>query len=699
MNKGNVQQIGLLGGALFLWAVCSMLLPPIPYVLAMASLASLALVLDASGRKRLKGVALFMLPLALGFVLVHGTIIYSEGQWDTLGKAKALWALGLWLRILSVIAASQLYLKKVPAPQLVRYLLASSLPVSAAFILAAPTLLLEQIKIRFAQIQEAQLARGVPIKGTLKERVSSLMALLFPLILGLLSDLPDRSAALDSKAFKLFPYRNSLLRDKDKQRIYPRSAADTTNEETKPLIVQEGIFYAPMADTPLLAIEKWELSAGEWVLIRGGNGSGKSTLGQILSGGIPEHRPGKLAGTWQISGVPLSEKEALAWSPHTQLVQQNPSLCYSGCTFTVQEEIAFGLENVGHAHDCIRERVLEALAIAMIPHLADRLLLELSGGEAQKVLLAASIAMRPKILILDEAFSRISYRDIVPILENIKKWSAQHAVAVILLERNGEQAASFCTQFGFLNDGKLQWNTFAPQPERLAPCLETRSADRDDSHPLLRLKEVAFSWNQTEPPLLSDINVQVYAKERIVLLGANGAGKSTLFRLCAGLLSPSGGDVLMGEQPVDRLLPQERTKKIGFLFQEPERQIFRPTVQEEILFSLRNEPLSPEQKQEQLQAILLKTGLKGKGQKHPLDLNSAERRMVAVASLSICNPSLFLLDEPTRELDVQWMELFSQWLQTVDAAVLAISHDPTFVENCFHTSWVLKDGKIQIKKC
>lgn len=155
----------------------------------------------------------------------------------------------------------------------------------------------------------------------------------------------------------------------------------------------------------------------------------------------------------------------------------------------------------------------------------------------------------------------------------------------------------------------------------------------------------------------------------------------------------------MGEQPVDRLLPQERTKKIGFLFQEPERQIFRPTVQEEILFSLRNEPLSPEQKQEQLQAILLKTGLKGKGQKHPLDLNSAERRMVAVASLSICNPSLFLLDEPTRELDVQWMELFSQWLQTVDAAVLAISHDPTFVENCFHTSWVLKDGKIQIKKC
>lgn len=575
MDKGNVKYIGLLSALLFVWAIFSMVLPPIPYVLAMASSALLALIWDEEGRKRLKGITLFMLPLAIGFLLVHGTIIYSSGQGETLGKAKALWALGLWIRILSVVSASQVYLKKIPTPELIRYLLSFSLPVSIAFIFAAPMLLLEQMKIRFVQIREAQLARGVPIKGTLKERCSSLLALLFPLILGLLGDLPDRSASLDNKAFKLFPYRNSLLRDKNKQKIYDCNLFDMTSKDAQPLLIKAGAFYSPTLETPLLVIQELELNTGEWVLICGGNGSGKTTLGSIISGGVPEHRPGRLTGAWYVSGIPLSEKEALEWSLHTQMVQQNPSLCFSGCTFTVQEEIAFGLENLGITHDDIRQRLQEALEIVMVPNLAGRNLLELSGGESQKVLLAASIAMRPKILILDEVFSRISHRDITPILENMKKWSAQYAVSIIFLEKRGEQVAAFCTRFALLIGGKLQWGAYAAQPRSLAPCLE-RGFTEESS--LLSLKEVSFSWKQTESPLLSGISLDVGQQERIALLGANGVGKSTLFRLCGGLLKPSKGDILIGNEPVDRITPKERTKKIGFLFQEPERQLFRPKI-------------------------------------------------------------------------------------------------------------------------
>lgn len=674
-----------------------MLLPALPYLPFMAAIPVAALILWAAGRKRLKTVICLMLPLGLGFWLIHGGVFASLiGGTTTAVFGRDLWALGLWLRILSIVAASQVWMEYVPAPVLVRELLASYLPVGLTFLLVSPFLLTEQMKTRLSQIQEAQLARGIPIHGTLRERAASLTALVFPLVLGLLNDLPARCTALDMKAFKLYPYRNSLYRNAKKRHLTPDRSG--TFDRTKPVIeVTEGVFFLPESTEPCLRIPQFRLKSGDWALIQGGNGSGKSTLAMILSGGVPEHQPGKLCGTFYVSGITIPAQSALRWSLHTQFVQQNPSLCFSGCTFTVEEEIAFGPENLALSQCEIRTRVEEALTVMGIKHLRDRLLTQLSGGETQKVLLATALAMRPQLLLLDEAFSRVRADDIPLIASRMKEWGKEHGTSVVAFERDGVSLLPFCNVFAQLEGGTLISKTENILRPTMPPLIGKRhhspTPNLNNGLIALEIQSIGFSWDGMGVPLLDGLDEKIASGERVALIGANGAGKSTLLRLCGGLLVPSRGDILLCGEPVRQIQPQQRASRIGFLFQDPERQFFHSSVEEEVLFSLKSKKLAEAEKNARLEKALKLTGLKGKEKRHPLDLNSAERRMVALASLSVQDLELLLLDEPTRELDACWLNVFLGWMYAQEAGILVITHDNRFIEH-FHRVWLLEGGSI-----
>ena len=782
-----------------------MLLPALPFVAVMAAVSAVALALWPKSRSSVKGVALFMGPLAFGFWLIHGGVFASLIGGVVL-QTRGVWAFGLWLRILSVVAASRIWLASFPPPQLIRSLLAGSLPASFAFLLASPLLLTEQIKARIAQIQEAQLARGVPVHGSFRERASSLTALLFPLVLGLLNDIPSRSAALDMKAFGLFRRRSSLfggrepavdLRDHDETSrtgvaMKARQVSDggdapretaliAENEEDRgsssslpnfmstreyvcrpatldalgalPFIaLDDARFTAPGADAPLVSVPALHLFPGEWMLLEGGNGAGKSTLATMLCGGVPEHRTGVLSGRAEISGEPVASRTSLEWSPNVQLVQQNPQLSLSGCAFTVYEEVAFGPENLALPLDEIHDRVDDALELFGITHLKENHPAYLSGGEAQKVALTSAAAMRPRLLLLDEAFSRIASADVPVILERLRAWSKRIGAGVLLLERRGQLFERFCDRVGCFRDGvvlehdeeTVGRSTAGRSRPEAAPsvfrgdtesfsagkrhgdedrsCCENVGLERDDSEgsadrgrlseafvgkkgitvpreerpALLRVRNLDFRWKGRSEPLLRSLNAELRSGERAALVGPNGAGKSTLMRLCAGLLTPERGDVLLAKALVSAMAPKERAARIGFLFQDAERQIFHSTVADEVLFSLRDEALSPDERMERLEEALLATGLRGKEKKHPLDLNAAERRMVAVASIAVRGAELLLLDEPSRDFDPQWQELFEEWLRGQSAAVLVISHDPDFVERLFPKVWSLHEGRLSI---
>ena len=669
-------------GLWLFWVGGALVLPPFPCLPVLCAVPLLMLAVRPGARRRLKAVLWMMGSLGLGLWLVHGGALSAWIPGGTSVPGRGAWAFSLWMRIFVVVSSGQLWLEAVTVPRLVESLLFGPVPVRFGYLIASPLLLAEQIKLRWEQIREAQLARGIAVNGSFPERVASLHALLFPLVMGLLNDLSSRSAALDMKAFGLRPAELH----KDGDNLSPVS-------ETAEVVALEGAtFLPPGAETPLLEIPSFSSRAGDWALVVGGNGSGKSTLGTILTGGVDEHRPGTLRGDARVLGSPISSRTSLRWSPFIQLVQQTPSLCFSGCAFTVEEEVAFGPRNLGLPNREVRERTEEALHLLCISHLKESALPHLSGGEAQRVALACAVAMRPRLLVLDEAFSRLQAEAVPALVERLRDWSRRCGVAVVLLERNGAPFRPYCTSFFRLSGGRL-----LPEPTRVevsAPT-EAERPRREVGLPLLRIEGLEFCWPGATEPLLRGLDEALLSGERVALMGPNGVGKSTLLRICAGLLLPTGGEVLLEGEPVGGLGAVKRSERVGFLFQDPERQLFHSTVRDEVLFSLRNTALPREERERRLSASLDETGLTGKEGCHPLDLNSAERRMVALASLGIREPDLLLLDEPTRELDAGWLARFERWLANRRAAVLAISHAPAFVSRTFPRVWRLEEGRLE----
>ena len=671
-----------------LWAVIvcgALILPPFPFLLILCMGLFILLIVLPAARQRLKGAVLFAISFGFGLALIHSGIFQQLFGLVPVAPAKKMQVLTLWMRISAVTASGQLWLALTPFPVLTDYLFSGALPPRCAYLLTAPFLFAVQIKHQWFLIREAQQARGIAVNGSAYERFASLYSVLYPLIMNILTGLPARSAALDMKAFGFSGCPADVAKSAQKNSSQP---ADNSIPAIR---LEDLIFYPQTAAEPLFIIPAFTAGSGTCSLICGGNGCGKSTFALLLSGAYPEYCTGVLSGTASVFGIPLLSHATGEWAPIIQTVFQNPQLCFSGCTFTVKKELEFGLRNLHLPEKEIEYRIQEAAEITEVDCLYMRSLEQLSGGEAQRTVIACAIAMRPKILILDEAFSRIQADAHTELMQRIGKWAHKYDAAVIILERTMFFAPYCFAVFQFKDQVLHPAETFhiaeTPVPAKSSqPSVNNRTA--------LRIHGLDFRWQDREIPLLNKLTAGLAYGERAALTGANGAGKSTLLRLCAGLLKPSAGTVHLEEKNVQTIGIAERALKIGFLFQEPERQIFHNTVRSEVLFALRKLNVNADEKEQLLRKALEETGLKGKENMHPLDLHSAERRMVALASLSIREPDILLLDEPTRELDGMWMQQFEYWLSNRKAAVLAISHDPAFITRNFSSVWHLKNGTL-----
>lgn len=191
------------------------------------------------------------------------------------------------------------------------------------------------------------------------------------------------------------------------------------------------------------------------VAIFGDNGSGKSTLAQLMAGWYPDFLPGEIDGTGTLLGTPIGQLSLVEQSSTIQLVQQSPYLQLSGCTFSVEEEVAFGPENLCLTEAEIMKRIDEALSLTECQPLRLRHPGTLSGGETQRVVIASALAMQPKILILDEAFSRLTAQATVMLLERLHQWAQEQRALVVLFERNHSPFLSHCQQAWQLRDGAL----------------------------------------------------------------------------------------------------------------------------------------------------------------------------------------------------------------------------------------------------
>ncbi|ENY9344944.1 ABC transporter ATP-binding protein [Escherichia coli] len=215
---------------------------------------------------------------------------------------------------------------------------------------------------------------------------------------------------------------------------------------------------------------------------------------------------------------------------------------------------------------------------------------------------------------------------------------------------------------------------------------------------MLTLNQISYRWPGAATDCLCDISLQLKQGEWLALTGDNGAGKSTLLRVMAGLLTPTAGTVMLQQQAMKNLKNRQRAAKIGVLFQEAENQLFHSTVADEIAFGLILQKCPADEITQHTNAALQCCQLADTASAHPLDLHSAQRRMVAVACLEALSPPLLLLDEPSRDFDENWLSVFESWLEKCrqrGSSVVAISHDAAFTRRHFSRVVRLEDGVIR----
>lgn len=218
--------------------------------------------------------------------------------------------------------------------------------------------------------------------------------------------------------------------------------------------LQNVTYKYPLTKTPVLQNINLQINEGEFIAVVGPNGAGKSTLCYTLAGFAPHFFKGEMTGTIEVAGMESSKSTLDEWVVNVGLAFQNPFNQISGAKYTVFEEIAFGLENIGIPREEMKSRVEEAMKLTDISNLADRSPYSLSGGQQQRVALTSILVMQPKLLVLDEPTSQmdpIGTREVFAVIRKM----AENGMTVVMVEHKMEWIAQFADRVIALKDGQI----------------------------------------------------------------------------------------------------------------------------------------------------------------------------------------------------------------------------------------------------
>jgi energy-coupling factor transport system ATP-binding protein len=499
----------------------------------------------------------------------------------------------------------------------------------------------------------------------------------------------------------------------------------------EPIATFSGLTYQyPEREAPALRELSWTVAPGEFVTVTGPSGSGKSTLLRCLNGLTPHFSGGTFDGIVTVAGHDTRHYSPRVLARLTGFVFQDPEAQF--VAGRVDDEIAFGMEQLGIPPVTMRKRVEEVLDLLGIAALRDREIATLSGGERQRVAVAAALALQPSILALDEPTSQLDPWGAEEVLAALNRLNEDLGLTVVLAEHRLERVVAHADRLTVLAPGgsialdgppreslrhteietlpallalgrRLDW---APLPLSIK---EGRAAQRRDaaigrmpapapSDPALpggasvvTLQRVSAGWDRY--PVLRDIDLDVRPGELIALMGRNGSGKTTLLRLVAGLHRPSSGRVLIAGQDTTRLHPADIAQTVGYLPQNPSALFFAETLRAELAFTLKHHPqsgLEPE-------ATLTSLGLEHATDHNPRDLSGGERERAALAAVLVGGPRVLLLDEPTRGMDAVRKRALAMMLHRLrddGVAILLATHDVELVAEVASRVVLLGDGRI-----
>ena len=454
------------------------------------------------------------------------------------------------------------------------------------------------------------------------------------------------------------------------------------------------------AGAPALDGVTLEIEDGSYTLLAGPSAGGKSTLLRVFNGLVPQFHGGRLAGHVVVAGLDPARTPSRLMASVAGMVFQEPES--QAVTETVEEEIAFGMEQQGVAPGEMRRRIDRLLPALGIDHLRYRRLLTLSGGERQRVAIASVLTLEPRLLLLDEPTSQLDPAGAEAVLAALDALRAGGDLAIVLAEHRLERLLARVDTVVAVDGGvatAMNPHAAAAALAAVPPIcelgrrlgLEPLPLTVDQARAALAGRSLTVRAMETRAPgddlirvdgltvaygehvALREVSLSLREGEVVTLVGPNGSGKTTLFRALAGLTRPVSGEVRFAGKPAPGPV-RERTAFAGLVPQDPALALYQESVRDELRNTLQHRGMP----RAGIEQSLGRWGIEHLAGRNPRDISVGQQQRVALAAMLAHAPRVWLLDEPTRGADgaaKAWLaERLREHAASGGAAIIA-THD------------------------
>lgn len=478
-------------------------------------------------------------------------------------------------------------------------------------------------------------------------------------------------------------------------------------------------------NTPTLTDLNFTIQQGDSILLLGPSGSGKSTLTYCLNGLYPKELDGKMSGSISYAGANLEEFKSGKINLEVGTVFQDPETQF--CMLSVEDEIAFGLENKKMSPELMESEIDRVLTLVGLQHRRKDQIHTLSGGQKQKLALAAVLALEPRLLILDEPTANLDPAASKDLVETIRHLKEQQDITVLIIEHNIDYWLPIVNRTMLLDQGgslffdgdlsdavnlydeELQqrgiWlpeaallakQAHLPKPwpltiDLLPPDLQFQTKTSEVLQKKEQIIQVENAGFRNKEKVLLDIPaLTIKQGEFLAITGKNGSGKTLLSRLITGLLKPTAGDIKFLEKKLRRWKTNELYQQVGYVFQNPEHQFLTDSVWEELAFGQTANEYD-------IQRVLEDIQLAAQAGKHPFTLSQGQKRRLSVATMLVQEPQLLVLDEPTFGQDSHTTEVLMDLIQKQHqrgCTIIMITHDMNLVDRFASRVLIVDQGRI-----